>query len=499
NYAAANAGLDALAAVRRAAGLPGVSLAWGLWAEATGMTGELAAADHARMERMGVGTLSAQFGLDLFDLSLESDAALLVPVRLDPVALRSQARAGLLPPLLRGLVRAPARRPEATGETLAERLMSTDAAAREAVVLELVQAQVAAVLGHASAEMVDPARAFKEVGFDSLAGVELRNRLTRVSGVRLPTTLVFDHPTPAAIADFLLAEVGVAPAVSNAEERPTAGIQLGDGTLGALLRNAHAAGSAAAALPLLIEASRFRPAFASPGELGGRDEYVIRMATGSDRPALICVPSYLVGSGPHQFMRFADHFDGKRDVFVCSLPGFRGTELAPGSWHAAIEALADSIRRVVGDTPYVLVGYSSGGVVAHSLAARLEASGRAATGLVVIDTPTPECSAAESDRVFSLVLTEILEGQRGTGAIDDADWLAMGTYIRLLAERDRDPVTAPALLIRAGKPLDASADVSVWPTWEIGTESVDIAADHFGLIETGATATAAAVERWLES
>jgi NADP-dependent 3-hydroxy acid dehydrogenase YdfG len=206
NYAAANAALDALAHMRRTDGLPATSLAWGLWAEATGMAGELDEAELARLERMGVGALSAELGLGLFDQALGSDAALLAPVRLDLAALRAQARAGMLPALLRGLVRTPARRAEAGG-SLAQRLAGVQDADRERVVLQLVQAQVAAVLGHASPGAIDPARAFQELGFDSLGAVELRNRLTQVTGLRLPSTLVFDHPTSAAVTQLLLTEV----------------------------------------------------------------------------------------------------------------------------------------------------------------------------------------------------------------------------------------------------------------------------------------------------
>ncbi|MGH3377956.1 MAG: SDR family NAD(P)-dependent oxidoreductase, partial [Actinoallomurus sp.] len=207
NYAAANAVLDALAQKRRAEGLAGSSLAWGLWAGVGGMAGELDEADLARLERMGVGPLSADLGLELFEESQRLDDALLVPVRFDLVALQAQARTGMLPALLRGLVRVPARRAE-TGGSLSRRLADVPEAEREKVVLDLVQAQVAAVLGHDSAAAVDPARAFKELGVDSLAGVELRNRLTQTSGVRLPSTLVFDHPSPVAVARFLLSEVG---------------------------------------------------------------------------------------------------------------------------------------------------------------------------------------------------------------------------------------------------------------------------------------------------
>ncbi|MEU4804935.1 SDR family NAD(P)-dependent oxidoreductase [Actinosynnema sp. NPDC023587] len=215
NYAAANAFLDALAARRRAEGLAATSLAWGLWAEAGGMAGGLDDTDLARLERMGVGALPTELGLELFDQASTSDTALLVPVRLDLGALRVQARSGALPALLRGLVPAPARRAEQAG-SLAQRLAGVPAEQWESVTLDLVRTQVAAVLGHASPGAVEPERAFRDLGFDSLAAVDLRNRLAKASGVRLPSTLVFDHPTSAAVAKLLLDEVG------GAAEHPTA-------------------------------------------------------------------------------------------------------------------------------------------------------------------------------------------------------------------------------------------------------------------------------------
>jgi acyl carrier protein len=218
NYAAANAGLDALAARRRAQGRPAQSLAWGLWAQATGMTGALDPAQLGRLERMGVSALSTDLGVELFDQARRLDAALVVPMRLDLAALRAQARAGMLPPLLRGLVRVPARRAQAAGGSLAQRLAGLAPPDRERVTLELVQAQAAAVLGHASPQAVDPGRAFKELGFDSLAAVELRNRLAQVTGLRLPATLVFDHPTPAAVARYLI-PVAMPGAAANGHRR----------------------------------------------------------------------------------------------------------------------------------------------------------------------------------------------------------------------------------------------------------------------------------------
>ncbi|MFH9045067.1 KR domain-containing protein, partial [Streptomyces sp. NPDC017966] len=208
NYAAANATLDALAGLRRAAGLPAVSMAWGLWTDTAGMAAQLDEAELARLERMGISALTAETGPALFDQSLDVDAAVVAPVLLETTVLRARARAGMLPPLLRGLVRAPARVADSGTAALAQRLAGAPEADRGRIVLELVQAQVAGVLGHASAASVDPERAFKELGFDSLSAVELRNRLTQTTGVRLPATLVFDHPTPIAVADLLLSEIG---------------------------------------------------------------------------------------------------------------------------------------------------------------------------------------------------------------------------------------------------------------------------------------------------
>jgi NADPH:quinone reductase-like Zn-dependent oxidoreductase/thioesterase domain-containing protein/acyl carrier protein len=496
NYAAANAVLDAVAARRQAAGLPGVSLAWGLWAQETGMTTSLDQADLSRLARLGVQPLPTSQGLDLFDRGRQHHHALAVPIRLNLAVLRAQARAGMLPPLMRGLVRVPALRAQAKGGSLAQQLASMPESDRERVTLDSVQAHVGAVLGHADPDAIDPGREFKELGFDSLAAVELRNRLTQAAGLQLPATLIFDHPTPAAVARYLLTEIGRArPESRNVDGGPSTH-QDRHGTFSTLLRHAHAKGSVVEALPLLTEASRFRPAFASSAELGTEDDYVVRLASGSGLPKLVCVPSFMVGSGPQQFMRFADCFEGTRDVFACSLPGFRGTEPVPESWSVAEEVLEDSIRRVVGSDPFVLVGYSIGGVLAHSLAARFEDAGVTPVGVVMIDTPTPQ-GEEETNRVFSLVMTEILE--REAISIDDASWLAMGTYMRLLAECRPARIAAPTLLIRAGEPLDEGGNAADWPAWDASDEQVEIAADHFALIEAAVAATADATERWLEA
>ncbi|MFE0023215.1 SDR family NAD(P)-dependent oxidoreductase [Amycolatopsis sp. NPDC059021] len=208
NYAAANAYLDAAMANRRAAGLPGVSLAWGLWEQTDGMTAHLGDADQARASRGGVLAISPAEGMELFDAAVSADHALLVPVKLD---LRKTRSDGVVPHLLRGLVRAGRRqaRPASTMDRgLAGRLAGLAAAEQEALLLDVVRGQVAQVLGHTGAEAVRADAAFKDAGFDSLTSVELRNRLREATGLKLPATLVFDYPTPIALARHLRDELG---------------------------------------------------------------------------------------------------------------------------------------------------------------------------------------------------------------------------------------------------------------------------------------------------
>ncbi|MFH8371439.1 SDR family NAD(P)-dependent oxidoreductase, partial [Streptomyces sp. NPDC018031] len=225
NYAAANAFLDALAQHRRSHGLPGLSVAWGLWEQASGMTGHLAEADLTRMRRSGITPLSDEDGLELFSAALTADRPLQVAMGLDVAALRAASGpAGTVPALLRGLVGPPARRSaENTGgaggeQALARRLAGLSQAERDRALLQLVREHAATVLGHASPQAIHPEQPFKQLGFDSLTSVELRNRLSAATGLRLPATMVFDHPTPTALAGLLRSRL--APGEAAAPELP---------------------------------------------------------------------------------------------------------------------------------------------------------------------------------------------------------------------------------------------------------------------------------------
>ncbi|WP_413805521.1 type I polyketide synthase [Streptomyces sp. OE57] len=246
NYAAANAFLDSLAQHRGARGLAAQSLAWGLWEQRSGMSGHLDDADVRRMARSGIRPLPSAEGMELFDAARAAGDATLVPVRLDLADLRKRATSAAtpgqdaVPAYLRGLVRTPVRRVVRTGggggaadtdeSSFGRRLAALPAADRDPFLLDLVREHSAGVLGLAAPDDIEATRAFREVGFDSLTAVELRNRLGAATGLRLPTTLLFDYPTPAVLVDHLRREAlgeqaevaAVVAAVRPADDDPIA-------------------------------------------------------------------------------------------------------------------------------------------------------------------------------------------------------------------------------------------------------------------------------------
>ncbi|WP_437012369.1 type I polyketide synthase [Streptomyces sp. enrichment culture] len=238
NYAAANVFLDALAQARRAEGLPALSLAWGLWAQTSAMTGRLGETDLNRLARLGVAAMETEQALALLDAAVRTDEPYLLPVRLDLVALRRRAASSGVPALLSALVPQRVRRQaagmgagaaSADGGDLGGRLAALPADRREEFLLDVVRAEVAAVLGHASPDAVEPERAFKDLGFDSLTAVELRNRLGAATGLRLPATLVFDHPNAAAVVRLLWSEFGGATPTADAPaSRPSTPADTGE-------------------------------------------------------------------------------------------------------------------------------------------------------------------------------------------------------------------------------------------------------------------------------
>jgi acyl transferase domain-containing protein/acyl carrier protein len=460
---AAGAFLEALAARRRAEGLPGTAIAWG-----AAESGSTAAPSIAALDRAVAGV------------------APLLAMSLQPRALRAAARAGLLPPLLSNLVRLPARRPVRPDQgTLARRLAGVPAEERQDVVLALVREEAASVLGHSDASSVDAERNLLELGFDSLGAVELRNRLAAATGIEIAPTVALEHPTPTALAAYLLARF---------QEGGGGGGSAGTGvgpklTLRRLVDNAHAEGRMAEIATVLSQMSRFQPSFASAAELDQAPEKV-EIARDGQLPRLICLPSFIVGSGPHQFARIARALNGRRPLTSLALPGFRPGERLPSSWEAAVDVLAAVAVEAAAGEPFVLTGFSSGGPLAYALAERLEAEGTAPEGLVLLDSYL--ITQAASDEAFAVMLTQMLDRNHEAIAIDDDHLLAMAAYIRLFREWDKGELEAPTLMVRAvGNAAEPASPA--WPE----SATVGLANDHFSMIGDDASLTADAIDSWL--
>ncbi|MFI9276311.1 beta-ketoacyl reductase, partial [Kitasatospora sp. NPDC052896] len=219
--AAANTYLDTLATHRHTQGLPATSLAWGLWAESGGMAGTLDTQDVARLRRAGIAPLPTDAALELFDTALATNRAVLMPVRIDTTELRA-ARA--VPPLFRTLVRTPSQPGSSGGGSrtagqhgLRERLTGLAPAEQLELLLDTVRTRIAGILGHDTPRAVEADRGLMEMGFDSLTAVELRNSLGTLAGLRLPSTFVFDYPTPSAMARELHARLSPAGRTAEAD------------------------------------------------------------------------------------------------------------------------------------------------------------------------------------------------------------------------------------------------------------------------------------------
>ncbi|GAB2920344.1 type I polyketide synthase [Streptomyces heilongjiangensis] len=493
-YAAANAFLDALAGQRRAEGLPATSVAWGLWAADSAMTAGLGAADRERMARGGMLPLTAEAGLALLDAALAGpDAAVVAVARATPSA---GHRAGTRRTAARGTPADGAR---------AARLAALPAAERLAALAGLVRDEVAAVLGHDTTDEVLPDRHFAELGFDSLTAVELRNRLSTLTGFRLPPTLVFDLDTPQALAADLSERYATDPAAAPA---PSASAPAGDGaaarpedTVGALFRDACRQGRIDDGFALLQAVAELRPVFDSPADLPG-PAAGLRLAAGDEGAPLICFSSYVALAGVHQYARFASAFRGRRDVWALPTPGFGRGEPLPASLDVVARAQAEQVLRCADGRPFVLTGSSSGGVLALAAARHLEKSGHPPLGVALLDTYMPR-----ADSPFTRFSAEMLGGmfdRESTFAHMDADRLsAMSWYIRMIGEWDPGELTAPVVLLRPSEPpvtLAAGTDSEEWrSSWDGAGTVVDVPGNHFTMMESHAATTAGSLTAWIDT
>ena len=517
NYAAANSFLDALACYRQGLGLPGTSLAWGWWEQASGMTGHLQDTDLDRMRQRGVVALTSQEGLALFDAAFTLGEAVLLPMRLDAAALRAHADSAGLNPLLRGLVRTPARRVAQAGQaeasTLRQRLAVASQEEQDRMLLDLVRAQVATVLGHTKLDAIEPERPFMEVGFDSLTAVELRNRLNGSTGLGLPASLVFDYPTPAAVAEQLRERLGTSqgpgevtdqPGVTDrsaaGSSRPTSDAKLD--AIEILYRQACDTRQGDVGMELLKVASRLRATFDRYSSMDDLPDPV-RLAVGRTQPGLICFPSLTALSGPHEYARFAANCRDLRDVIVLPEPGFVGGEPLPLNIDALIQMQAGAVQQCAANGSFVVVGNSSGGWVAQAVASYLEKHGSPPVALVLFDIPSPPHDRWFQSEAGVAVLKELAERQASLGAFEHSRLTAMGAYFRIFANWTPPVVGVPTLLVRPAEALTRSSQEDDWQPFARSagddTVTVEVQGNHFTMLEEHAESTAHTVHTWLMS
>jgi len=481
-YAAGNAYLDALAAHRRARGLAATSVAWGPWAE-TGMGAEEGMSRF--LARRGLPALDPGTAVDELWRAVGAGETTLTVADVDWDR--------FLPPFTatratRFFDEVAAR--EDTPAEQAETPRPTDDP------LHLVRTEAAAVLGHASPDDISPTRRFLDLGFDSLTSVQLRQRLLAATGLPLATAVVFDYPTP----DELARHIGEL-AASKAPAAQRGALSDGDGLgVRGLYRRACELGKFTEGVRILQAAAKLRPVFTDPADFG-RPHDVVRLATGSEGPALVCVPSMVAPSGPHNFARLALHLHGRHDVYALPLPGFGDDDPLPATADLVVDLHADAVLRALPDTPFALAGYSSGGWLAHAVAARIEERGHTPAAVVLLDTWFPKDDIGD-DQVQEQ-LQGIAVNDHAFALMTESQVTAQGAYLELFEGWRPRPVSAPVLLARATErmPQRAGAEGDAprgWSAeWDFAHDTLDAPGNHQTMMNEHAAGTAGVVSQWL--
>uniref|UniRef100_UPI002F915322 type I polyketide synthase n=1 Tax=Streptomyces atratus TaxID=1893 RepID=UPI002F915322 len=531
NYAAANCVLDALARHRGRLGLPGTSIVWGPWQQSDGMMAHLGDADLQRMARSGFGPLGPDEGLALFDAAVAGDEPVVVAARLAPAALRAGETAA-------NRLRTPAADAadgDDTGNGGGNRLGRSPAAASpgemRGMLLAKVRTLAARVLGHREEadEIVEDAL-LADLGLDSLAAVDLRNELAAWTGLALPSTLLFDFPTPRALAAELTRRYAVeapsAGAASDGRARPEAagspdspGRPADDGpgsgpgaggppdarvqvagaphageapdSLGVLFRTACARGRSWDGMALLTIAARLRPVFDRTGAPGATHEPVMLTADGAG-PRLVCFPALSALSGPQEYARLGAGLRGLRPVSAVRHPGFEPREALPATLDALVTAQAAAVRAATAGGPLVLLGRSAGGWVAHAVAERLESEGATPVAVVLVDTYPP--GHGDQEQALSTMTSDMLRRAAKFASASPDRLTAMAGYFELFRDWKPAPLACPTLYVRARDPLPGAEPA---PDWNRPHAEITVPGDHFTMLEEHARTTALAIHQWL--
>ncbi|WP_369174493.1 SDR family NAD(P)-dependent oxidoreductase [Streptomyces sp. R28] len=496
NYAAANAYLDALAVRRRAEGLPAVSLAWGPWAQDSGMTSGLSEAAMERIARSGMPPLAAEQGLALFDAALARDEALLVPMYVNPAGQRAH---GPVAPLLRGLLTdAPTAVPaEKAAVTVLDRLRGAGPEARETMLRDLVVGTSAALLGHPDPSAVDPEKDFLELGFDSLIAVELRNQLGELLGGRkLAGSIVFDNKTPANLARTLLAELGTLQGLAAASAGTGAAVDPSDTVFG-LFMESVSTGKVLQGLSLLKAVANLRPMFETPAELEDLPT-AVTLAHGPALPKLICISAPGATAGVHMYARLAAHLRGKRQVSALPLIGFEPGEPLPRDTAAAVRWVAESVLHASDGEPFCLVGHSSGGTLAYLAAAVLEETwGIAPEAVIMLDTLSLNYDTNEGLDFDSVTTNYFTTMDSPAVNLNSARLSAMAHWFVRITDTGLHP-TVPKMLVRCGREVDGTEFTTTGQEVSVPADDIRIVpTDHMAMVKEDAALTAGVIEDWL--
>ncbi|MFY4722907.1 type I polyketide synthase [Streptomyces sp. LaBMicrA B280] len=517
NYAAANCVLDALARHRVRLGLPGTSIAWGPWRQDDGMMAHLDDADRRRMTRAGFVPLGPAEGLALFDAAVAGAEPVVVAARLAPAALRGADPAA-------NRIRTRAADQRTGGGRLGAALAAASPGEQAGVLLTEVRTLAARVLGHADgAGEIDADALLADLGLDSLAAVELRNELAASTGLAPPTTLLFDFPTPRALATELArryaAEAPSAGVTSDGpagpetvgtpgSSRQVGGIQGEFGasgpqaadvpnadeapdSLGALFRTACARGRTWDGMVLLTVAARLRPVFDKTGAPEAT-RAPVPLTAGGTGVRLVCSPALSAVSGPKEYARLGAALRGLRPVSAVRHPGFEPREALPATLDALVTAQTMAVRAAAADGPPVLLGRSAGGWVAHTVAERLESEGAGPAAVVLLDTYPP--GHGDRDQALSAMTSDMLRRAAAFASASPDRLTAMAGYFELFDGWKPAPLACPTLYVRAQDPLPGAEPA---PAWSLPHAEVTVPGDHFTMLEEHARTTALAVHRWL--
>ncbi|WP_437670502.1 type I polyketide synthase [Sorangium sp. So ce131] len=521
-YAGANDFMNALVEQRRALGLPGTSIAWGMW-DGAGMAAGTEAREY--LKRRGLRAQEPTAAIAALEQALEHDETTVVVADMDwsrfaPIYAAARPRPLLdeIPEARQAISALDASTNGEGDASLLAALRSFSEDRRLERLVYMVQVNVAAILDHTDVSLIDPDGNFVDLGLDSLMAVELRRQLQRETGMTLPATMVFDHPSPQQLASFLLGALAphidaAAPVPERAPERaPGAAVDFRSG-LSRLILSAEESDDPSLADEIVAIATRLRiaqEAKAPPGSKAAGSK-IVRHVTGTAELNLICIPPMVPelggagSSGSFCYVRFANAMreHGAGNVFALLCSGFYEGEPLPPDLASVLRSHADAVRQCTAGAPFALVGYSSGGWLAYELAAYLERLGIFPAAVVLLDALPGAGAIGKNAEKWAWLPDDYKDIFL---AARDFEVTAGSYYRKLFDGWSPARILAPIFLACGMIPV-TGAVFEVFPTGEdllatwlragLSPAHAMVPFHHFDLITEGASVTAKVVHDWL--